>query len=240
MLYNNQSTSELIPIIISTVVIGIMIFSFYVTIKYRNTEQYKNTRISVFFSTLASVAIIFVGFNIVLTSIAFESNQLFSRVTKTKEAVDKLWLYPNQLLISSHDIRPEFLASFFMSNLELYNMILLPNKKSILTGSGAAEEQFIANVMLQAWEDCLTIRKYDSTPLDSWLKAFLTWAQNPYFEAYYKRIKFAYKESTVQLGDLLFEYAKKIPVPTIDTKFYESTTEKLKKDPRFIALKIFE
>ncbi|CDZ78506.1 hypothetical protein BN59_02816 [Legionella massiliensis] len=240
MLHGNQYTftTDIVPIIISIVVICILIFSFYVTVKYPNTEEYKNTRINVFFSTLASVAIIFVGFNIVLTSIAFENNQKFSRITKTKEAVDKLWLYPHQLLTSSHNIRPEFLASFFMYNLQLYNMVILPNKKSPLTVNGLIEEQFISNVMIQAWEDCITIRNYDATPLDSWLRAFISWAQNPYFKSYYEEAKFQFRRRTVHLGDLLFEYAETIPLPTIDTTIYDRTVQKLTADPRFIDLNL--
>lgn len=232
----SQATPELVPIVISTVVICILIFSLYMTVKYRSPEQYKQSRFNVFFSTLASVAIIFVGFNIVLTSISFEYNQHFARINKTKEAAEKLWLYPNQLLVSSKNIRPEFLASFFMSNLNLYNEILKDNRKSILTTSGNVEEQFIANVMLLAWVECLTIRKYDETPLTYWLRAFLTWAQNPYFQAYYERLKFGYDPKTVQFGDLLFEYAKKIPVPTVDTGVYIKTAEKMMKDERLKSL----
>ncbi|MBA2652208.1 MAG: hypothetical protein H0U73_08080 [Tatlockia sp.] len=228
--------SGIVPVVISTVVICIFLFSLYVTVKYRNPEQYKQTRINVFFSTLASVAIIFVGFNIVLSSISFEYNQHFTRVNKTQDATDKLWLYPNQVLKTSLNVRPEFLASFFMSNLDLYNMILLPNKKSRLTKLGIVEEEFIANAMLLAWSNCLTIRKYDQTPLDYWLRGFLTWAQNPYFKAYYERLKFGFDPNTVLLGDLLFEYAATIPVPTKDTIIYTKTIEKMMKDPRYISL----
>ncbi|MBA2656922.1 MAG: hypothetical protein H0U70_08030 [Tatlockia sp.] len=229
-------SSEIVPIIISTVVICILLFSLYVTIKYRNPEQYKKTRINVFFSTLASVAIIFIGFNIILTSISFEFNQTYTRINKTKDAIDKLWLYPNQLLKTSPNIRPEFLASFFMSNLDLYNLILLPNKKTNMTKESIIEEEFIANVMLLSWSDCLTIRKYDKTPLNYWLTGFITWAQNPYFRAYYERIKFGYDPKTIELAELLFEYADQIPVPTKDTSVYPKVIELMMKDPRYISL----
>ncbi|MBA2652171.1 MAG: hypothetical protein H0U73_07895 [Tatlockia sp.] len=69
---------ELLPVVISVVVISIMVFSLYVPIKYNNPEQYKKTRLNVFFSTLASVAIIFVGINIMLSSLSFEYNQRFT------------------------------------------------------------------------------------------------------------------------------------------------------------------
>lgn len=233
---STQSTFNIVSIIICIIVISIMVFSFYVTFKYRSPEQYKQTRINVFFSALASVAIIFVAFNIVLTTISFEYNQHFARLTKTKEAVDRLWLYPNKVLKTSRNIRPEFLASFYLSNLDLYNLVILPNKKTNLTQEGIIEEQFIAHVMIQSWEDCLIIRRYDATPLTYWLRSFMTWAQNPYFKKYYERIKFSYTENTLILGDLLFEYAAKIPVPTKDINDYSNTVEELMRDPRYINL----
>ncbi|MBA2656250.1 MAG: hypothetical protein H0U70_04610 [Tatlockia sp.] len=227
----------LIPILISTVVIAIMIFSLYVTVKYQSPEQYKKTRLHVFFTTLASVAIIFVGMNIVLTSLSFQYNQNFSRLTKTKEAIDKLALYPNQLLINLHNLRHEFVAGFFMTNLELYNKyIKKEDKKTDLPFNTIIEEQFVADVMIQSWEDCLTYRKYDLTPMDVWIQTFILWAQNPYFKAYYDKMIFAYNPTTKQFGDLLFEYAATIPVPTKDLTIYAKTIEKLTHDPKYIAL----
>ncbi|KTD63849.1 hypothetical protein Lsan_1282 [Legionella santicrucis] len=38
-----------IPFFISVAIIVILLFSLYITIKYRNPEQYQNTRINVFF-----------------------------------------------------------------------------------------------------------------------------------------------------------------------------------------------
>lgn len=115
-------------------------------------------------------------------------------------------------------------------------MIILPNKKTALTQTAIIEEQFISNVMMLAWVDCLTIRRYDETPLTYWLRAFLTWAQNPYFKAYYDRLKFGYDPATVGFANLLFEYAEKIPVPTEDTEIYSKTAEQMMNDPRFISL----
>ncbi|MBA2710537.1 MAG: hypothetical protein H0U57_08100 [Tatlockia sp.] len=227
---------DLLPLVISSVVIFIMVFSLYVTIKYNSPEQYKKTRLNVFFSTLASVAIIFVGINIMLSSISFEFNQRFIRHTKTKEAIDKLWLYPNQLVQSATHVRPEFMASFFMNNPKLYQLAIAPNKPSPLTLEGSIEEQFIADVMIEAWEDCLSIRKYDQTPIKLWLRSFLTWAQSPYLKNYYLENKYGYMDTTNQLGDLLFEYAQTLPKPVTDINLYNLTVEKMMKDPRFISL----
>lgn len=236
MTFGIQSLSNIFPTVISAIVIIIMIFSLYVTVKYRNTEQYRKTRINVFFSSLANLAIIFVGFNIILTSVSFENDQRFTRLTKTKEAVDKLWLYPNRLLVSYRNLRPEFIASFFMSNLELYNMVLLPGKKTIPTQLSIIEEQYISHVMVQAWEDCLALRADDSTPMHSWLVSFLAWAQNPYFKNNFQRIKFEYADTTIMLGDLLFEYAAKLPQPTSNTALYGKAVDQLMQEPRFLKV----
>ncbi|MBA2657148.1 MAG: hypothetical protein H0U70_09235 [Tatlockia sp.] len=231
----NFNISDLIPLIISTVVLTILIFSLYVTFKYRDTEQYKKTRLNVFFSTLASVAIIFVGINIMLSSIAFEYNQKFTRLTKTKEAVDKLWLYPNELLKNSPHIRPEFKASFFLNSPSILNLVDR-SKSTPLTTVAIVQEQFIANVMLQSWEDCLSDMKYDLTPFEIWLRSYLTWAQSPYLREYYQLIKFEYDDTTNQFAELLFKYAETLPKPIVNPGIYITTVKKLMKDPKYISL----
>ncbi|MBA2710536.1 MAG: hypothetical protein H0U57_08095 [Tatlockia sp.] len=234
-LHLDFSFSDLIPIVISTVVFTILIFSLYVTIKYKDTEQYKKTRLNVFFSTLASVAIIFVGINIMLSSIAFEYNQQFTRLTRTKEAVDKLWLYPNELLKTSKNIRPEFKASFFLNSASTYNLVD-SSKITPLTTVAIVQEQFIANVMIQSWEDCLADLKYDLTPFEIWLRSYLTWAQSPYLKEYYQLIKYGYDDTTNQFADLLFEYAATLPIPIKNPDIYITTVDQLMKDPRYISL----
>ncbi|MBA2652170.1 MAG: hypothetical protein H0U73_07890 [Tatlockia sp.] len=123
-----------------------------------------------------------------------------------------------------------------MNNPELYQLAIAPNKPSRLTLDGTIEEQFIADVMIEAWEDCLAIRKYDQTPLKLWLKSFLTWAQSPFLKAYYDENIYGYVNTTKQLGDLLFEYAQTLPKPVVNIKLYDVTVDKMMKDPRFISL----
>ena len=123
-----------------------------------------------------------------------------------------------------------------MFNLDLYNKVIVPNKKSVLTDQGLIEEQFISWIMIQGWSDCLSVRKYDLSAIRFWLRGFLTWAQNPYFKSYYENLKFEFANSTIQFADLLFEYAEKIPVPTENRKIYIDVAEQMMKDPRFIEL----
>ncbi|MBA3536984.1 MAG: hypothetical protein H0T84_10305 [Tatlockia sp.] len=223
-----------VPILIILTVFIIMIFSIYVTFKYKDNEQYKKTRLYVFFTTLASLAIILVGINIMLSSISFEYNQHFSRLSKTKEAIDKLWLYPNKLIQDSSNIRPEFKASFFLNNSNLYK--IAATRKTPLTLRAGLEEEFISAVMIQAWEDCISMRKYDLTPIELWLRSYITWAQSPYLKFYYNQTIYGYSHTTKIFGDLLFEYAKTLPVPVEDINLYEVAVNKLLKDKRFISL----
>jgi len=227
--------SKLIPIGISVIVIFIMLFSLLVTIKYSSSELYKKTRLNVFFSTLASVAIIVVGINLMISSIAFESDQQFSRHAKTKEAIDKLWIYPNQMVQSATHVRPEFMASFFMNNPKLYKLTA-QSKPTPITLAGIIQEHFITDIMIEAWEDCLSIRTYDLTPMKLWVRSFLSWAQSPYFKFYYDQNIYGYMDSTKQFGELLFEYAKKLPIPVEDINLYNIAADELMKDPRYLSL----
>ncbi len=228
--------SDLIPFLISVIVLSILFFSIYVTIKYRNPEQYKETRYNVFFSSLASAAIIFVGINILLSSVAYKHNQEFLRLNKTKESVDRFWLYPNQLLGSSKQIRPEFRASFFRNNPEIYSIAASSNTKTPLTVEGIIQEQLISNIIFQGWEDSLTVHGYNLTPFELWLRSFIVWAQSPYLKFYYNKFIYGYRIKTKSLGDLLFKYAETLPVPVTNLEDYDKTVKKMMKDPDFITL----
>lgn len=223
------------PIIVILVVVLTLLGSIYVSFKF-HPDQYPKTRVSVFFSSLASVAIFLVGINVVMTSISIENNQQYTRIQQTKSAVDKLWLYPNKLIQESHHIRPQFLAAFYTSNPTLYELANSKKDESPQTFESIVEEQYIANVLIQAWEDYLEQRKFDDTGLEEWLTGFLTWAQNPYFKSYYDMLSFEYRDSTNRFAQILFEYAKPIPVPTTDTTVYEKTVQRMLKDPRLISL----
>lgn len=228
------STDEM-PIIVILVVFLILLGSIYVSFKF-HPDQYPKTRVSVFFSSLASVAIFLVGINVVMTSVSIENNQQFTRIQQTKSAVDKLWLYPNKLIQDSHHIRPQFLAGFYTSNPMLHALGNAKKEEAPQTLESMVEEQYIANVMIQAWEDYLEQRKFDDTGLEEWLMAFLTWAQNPYFKSYYDMLSFEYYDHTNQFAQILFEYAKPIPIPTTDITVYKKTAQRMLKDPRLIRL----
>jgi hypothetical protein len=213
-----------------------MVFAIFITVRYNDPEQYKKTRINVFFSTLASAAIIFVGVNIILSSISYKNNQRFIRLNITKEAIDKFWLYPNDLLSSDLHIRPEFRASFFMNNPKMHTIASATPIKGVETINTLYQEQFIANVIIQAWEDCLNIRGYDLTPFNLWLRSFLVWAQSPYLKSYYDNFIYAYEDRTKELGDLLFKYAATLPIPVINSKDYDVVVEKIMNDPKYISM----
>lgn len=220
--------------IIICVVIFILAGSFAVAFIYR-PDEFQKTRLNVFFTTLASIAIVLVGINIIMTAFALENSQKFTRISKTKEIVDKLWLYPNQLITQSMHARPMFLASFYMNNQQLYKITAAkPAPKE--TTHMILEEQFIALVIIQAWEDALTMHEYDDTGMQSWVSAFLVWAQNPYLKDYFKILHYSYKQSTIEFGELLFEYASTLPRHSLTDNVYNETTQHLMADPRFIKV----
>ncbi len=224
------SIQHLTAFVITTLVLTLL-GSLFVAFKF-NPDQYPKTRVSVFFSALASVAIFLVAINIILTSLSFEYNADYTRLLQTKASIDKLWLYPNEIITKSHNIRPKFLAGFYPANVKLYkqaNTIKNPPQQSI---QSIAEEQYISNLLIQTWEDFLSQRKYDSTEVSTWIKSFLTWAQNPYFKEYFEIFKHQYEAPTIEFANILFEYAAVIPVPTKDTSIYEQTARKILNDKR--------
>lgn len=226
---------EQLPIIIFVVVIAAFITSIYVAVRY-HPDQFGKTRINLFFSALASLAIFFVGVNIILSSISFEYNQEYLRVSQSKQAIDKLWLYPLKLITHSKEARPEFIAGFFYNNMELYKATKAEQRNLKQTSKSVIEEQFISLVIIQAWEDFLIQKNFNRTELNSWLKSFIIWAQNPYLKYYFDIAKFEYEARTVEFGELLFEYAKNIPIPTVSIDIYDSTVTQLLNDRRFLKI----
>ncbi len=217
------------------IVVLFLASSFLIAFIYR-PEKFQKTRMNVFFKTLASIAIVLVGINIIMSALALENNQKFARISKTKEIVDKLWLYPNSLITKSTHARPIFLASFYLNNPQLYEITAARKVDSELTTKMILEEQYISLVMIQAWEDALTMQDYDDTGIRSWIRAFLVWAQNPYLKEYFKKLNQSYRNTTIKFGELLFEYADTIPRPNTDNSIYAEITLRMMKDPRLIKL----
>ncbi len=197
-------------------------------------HKFKNTRTSVFISIMGSMAVIILSLNVVLTTVSLETQNTINKAQFTKQAIDKLWLFPNQLLKEATHARPEFIASLYYNNNNLYHLTL--NKKTVPTVKSEMEEQYISLVLIQSWEDYLTLREFDHTGAAVWIHNFLQWAQSPYLKKVYDNLKFNFAQTTIDLGDLLFEYAQQIPVPSQDSKIYQMTVKKFLKDPRLHAI----
>lgn len=193
-------------------------------------SNFKNTRTSVFISIMGSMAVIILAFNVILTTVGLEKQNTINKAQFTKEAIDKLWLFPNQLFTRSPHARPEFLGSLYYNNASLYD--LTHDKITVPTRKSEMEEQYIAIVLIQAWEDYLTLRSLDHTGDAVWLHNFLQWAQSPYLKKVYGNMKYNFAQSTLDFADLLFEYASRISVPSTNPTVYKETVEKLLKDPR--------
>jgi len=198
-------------------------------------NRYENTRFYVFMSVLASVSALLVGLSLGISSLAFEEQQDINRVTFTEEAVAKLWARPNELIVTSKNARDEFVKSLYYNNVDLYNVPLEKEPESRLS---ILEEQHIAMVLIQAWEDFLTLRHLIITDDLPWFCTFIQWAQSPYLKKYFFTLKNIFKDTTIGLGEVLFEYAKRLPVPTADPSAYPTLVSEMLKDPKLI--KIFE
>lgn len=206
------------------------------TAVFMHPEKFKQTRIAVFISIMGSMAVVVLAFNVILTTINLQTQNRINKAKFTKQAIDELWLFPNQLLKDTQYARPEFLASLYYNNKILHGITKEQETKP--TVKSELEEQYISLVLIQSWEDYLTLKNWDNTGDEVWLHNFLQWAQSPYLKAVYDNLKYNFADTTIELGDLLFEYAEKLPVPSTDPEVYSITIKKLLKDPKL--LKIFK
>jgi hypothetical protein len=215
----------IIPVLTIVILIASVLASIYI-----KPAEFKKTRTSVFISIMGSAAVVILAFNVYLTSVNVINQKAVNEATFTKKAVDKLWLFPNQLLMEATAARPEFLASFYSSNTTLYE--LSKDLKTKPTIQSELAEQYISIVLFQCWEDYLTLRTLGETGDESWLFSFIQWARSPYLRETFDRLKYNYAPTTIKLAELLFEYGLKIPVPNLDKEFYRKMVKELIDDPK--------
>lgn len=208
---------------ILTLLILTLLFSISVAF-FLHPDAYHSSKFSVFVTILASLAITFIGLSLVVSAMTYEKTIQTNRINFTKQAIDKLWLYPNQLLASSNPIlSPRFLKSLYPNNLKMYAASDSEVPRLIA-------EQNAAIVLIQAWEDFLTMHSFDKTGTEVWLVNFLQWAQSPELKGYFDFLKYNFKGTTIQFGDLLFHYASRLPIPTADPELYEKTAALMLED----------
>lgn len=184
---------------------------------------------------MGSMAVVVLGLNVYVSTAGLQLQRTVNNAQFTKESIDKLWLFPNQLLTEKSHARPEFLASLYYNNLSLYTLTKDLNNKP--TPQSEIEEQYISIVLIQCWEDYLTFRKLDRTGEEVWLCNFLQWAQSPFLKKTFNNLKYNFAPKTCDFADLLFEAAAQIPVPTTDPLIYKDAVTKLLHHPKL--LKIF-
>ena len=196
-------------------------------------KEYEKSRFHVFMSILASIAVILIGLSLVISALTFEEQQDINRVTITESAGTKLWLRPTQLIVTSTQARSEFVKSLFYNNIDLFNA---PSKIESQTMASILEEQYIAMVLIEAWEDFLTTRHLDKSGDVAWFCTFIQWAQSPYLKKYFQVLKYNFKDTTIRLANLLFAYAEKLPVPTTHPESYLTTAEQMLQDEKVIKI----
>ncbi len=197
-------------------------------------EEFKKSRVFVFVSIMASVAVVILGFNVLISSLSMELQKNITKAQFTKLNIDKSWLFPNQLISEKTQARPEFLASLYRNNSDLFKAS--KNLKTKKTVNSILDEQYIAIVLFQCWEDYLTMRKFDETGDEVWLVNFLQWAQSTYLKAEFDRLKYNYASLTISFAELLFEYSAIIPVLATGSKVYKDATIKLLADERLKSI----
>ncbi len=197
-------------------------------------KEYHESKAFVFVSILTSVSIIIIGLNVVVNTMTLELQQTIAKTQFTKQAGYKMWVYPNQLFSEKENARPEFLASLYYNNTNLYNMT--QNLTTNITVDSELDEQFISIDIFQCWEDYLTFRTFDKTGDSVWLCNYLQWAQSPYLKDNFNRLRYNMAELTIRFGELLFEYASKLPVPTTNPENYAKLVQEMLKDKRLIRI----
>lgn len=197
-------------------------------------KEFHESKAFVFVSILTSVSIVIIGLNVVVNTMTLEFQQTIAKTQFTKQAGYKMWVYPNQLFSEKEKARPEFLSSLYYNNVNLYNMTQNINTK--VTVASELEEQFISIDIFQCWEDYLTFRILDETGDSVWLCNYLQWAQSPYLRDNFNRLRYNLAELTIRFGELLFEYASKLPVPTTNPDDYKKLVQKMLKDQRLLDI----
>jgi hypothetical protein len=220
---------NLLPLSILCLVLGTVIATAFI-----NPQKFKESKGSVVVAVIASLAIVFLGLNVVSNTMNFDLQVNNAKIRATQINVDKLWTYPNQLFSEKNKSRPEFYASLYYNNLQLYK--LTEHLKTKITIESELEEQYLSILLFQCWEDHLTSRQLDKTGDAVWLVNYVQWAQSPYLKENFDRLKYNYKESTILFADLLFEYARKLPIPTTDPKAYKELVQEMLKDQRLCTL----
>ena len=224
-----EVVKNLLPLSILIIVLGSVVATALI-----NPQKFKESKGSVVVAVIASLAIVFLGLNVVLNTVNVNLQVNIAKDKETKLNVDRLWTYPNLLFSEKNKARPEFFASLYYNNLRLIE--LTKNLKTKITIESELEEQYISILLFQCWEDHLTFRQLDKTGDVVWLVNYVQWAQSPYLKENFDRLKYNYKDSTIIFANLLFEYARRLPVPTTDPEAYKRISQEMLKDPIMITL----
>lgn len=227
--FSIDSLINLIPIFIVLLLLFGAIASIFI-----NPTEFIKTRTYTFLTIMASTAVVILSFNVLMSTIMVHIQMEVNNAQFTKQAIDRLWLLPNQVLTEKTNVRPEFYASLYNNNLTLHNLV--KDSKVIPTVKSELEEQYVCILLIQCWEDYLTFRKFDKTGDAVWINNFLQWAQSSHLKRQFDNLKYNFASTTRQLAGLLFEYAKRIPIPCTDPHIYEITANKMLADARLHAI----
>lgn len=123
----------------------------------------------------------------------------------TFKIIDRMWININDNMTKYYKDSPIFISS-------LYYDWQLDQEKNInvnIKNDNFQVNNYISILIFQGWEDFVISRNIDKTDAQSWINIFLQWCNSPYLFNSWNKLKSGYDNSTVELGNLLFEISKK-------------------------------
>ena len=211
-----------------------MLITSVLTALWINPRKFHFSRINVFVTILAGYAIFIISLNTFLTSYGLEQQSAINTSSITKQAINKLWLYPNEVITHSKNARPEFIGSLYYNNETLFQ--LTKDLHTEITYQSTLEEQSISIILIQCWEDYLTFRLLDKTGDQVWLNNFLQWAQSPCLKSNFDHLKNNFAPLTIKFAEFMFEHASKLPVPTTSPELYEKIVKEMLQNPQLLQI----
>lgn len=210
----------------------VFFIAFIFSIKLKRTEL-KKSKFYNFIQLAIPMSILIVSVNMFVSGLNIEMAKKDKAFGVYKDAIANIYTSTENVLLDKLNlglIRPEFYASFFTSNPQVYKNNL--NIYTPPTSKTTATERYICIRVLQAFEDYLQYnRKYNiADPV--WLAIFIKWGQSVYLQNSFDALKNDFDPSTVDFVNLLFEYGKKIPIPTFDMDEYYKIALELNEDTR--------
>ena len=192
---------------------------------------------------IPTIATFIIAIGIIITYQIFTVNFLSIKRDSTYKIVDRAFNDILRGLDENYTNAPNFINSLFYS----FQREKIPNYsfKPIKKPDRWTTVLFIATLIFQSWEDFLTDLsswkelqlqvEYNRDSEIVWLAIFMGWAQSEQLQEIFPIVALQYNQTTIDLAELLFEYAKKYPVTNSEEVI--EVTNKMYDDERYLKIK---